>query len=53
MNGKKTYTAALVTITAGVGLYLAGELTRAEGVLCVLAGMGLAGLRHAIEKGGR
>lgn len=51
-NGKKTYTAAIGLILVAVGSYLSGDQTLGASMTQVLAGLGIAGMRHGVSKNG-
>lgn len=52
LNGKKTYVAAIGIVLMAVGGYLHGDLALGETVTQILAGLGVAGMRHGVAKNG-
>ncbi len=52
LNGKKTYTAAIGLVLVAVGSYMSGDQTLGAALTQVLAGLGIAGMRHGVSKNG-
>lgn len=52
LDGKKTYTAAIGIVLVAVGSYLSGDIALGDAVTQVLAGLGVAGMRHGVSKNG-
>lgn len=52
MNGKKTYIAVLAGILGVVASYSSGNITLADAINQALVFLGVAGLRHGVEKNG-
>lgn len=50
LNGKKTYIAVGAAILSVVGQYFSGEVVLGQAVQDVLLLLGVAGLRHGVDK---